>query len=342
MRSNIISTLFSLRRFRFLDKAARYPATKILLYRLCRNTHFAKSIAGKALVGHSRRKIEAWNNVPPKILIEPTSFCNASCSTCPQVYLTRPRGIMDMELYKSIVSQVSNMGIETITLTGFGEPLLDKTFIKKVGVARDFNVNVFFFTNAILLSERLSRGLLQFPNLLQINLSVGGSNFEEYCQERMYSNKKVNRKAMSNIKYLCNLKRKIPSRTVVNIQPVYPSEDVLKSLKIRRHWKRLGPDSVDGNIRHSFANEKMGVTPGHYSYVACKQLWDALMVLWDGRVAMCCEDVNGSYIIGDLKSEKLEDIIAGSKLSHLRKLHLEGKRSRIKSCRNCDIFSFWY
>ncbi|MBW2107271.1 MAG: SPASM domain-containing protein [Deltaproteobacteria bacterium] len=342
MFGNLFSALFSLKKVGIVDAIVRYPAIKIPLYRLFRSQRFAQSAVAQGLFQHAKERIAHWENKPPKILIEPSSQCNGSCTTCPRVYLTREKGIMDTPLYEKIVNQVAQVGIRTITLTGFGEPLLDPDFLKKIRIAERLGIDIFFFTNAILLTESLSEALLASQNLVQINLSVGGSNFKEYCLERRYASENVNARARENIKRLCALKKEKKSRTKINIQPVYPPESIADSLRIRRYWMEMKPDSVDGNIRHSFANNQMGVTPGYYAYVPCKQLWDAMLILWDGRVAMCCEDVNGRHIIGDLGKQTLKEVISGARLRKLRRLHLEGQRNQISTCRQCDVFSFWY
>jgi radical SAM protein with 4Fe4S-binding SPASM domain len=338
----LFSSLFRLKKVRWFDRTIRHPAVKITLYRLFRRMG-TNSLFSRLLLQHARRKIEEWEQDGiPKLLIEPTNLCNASCSSCPQQFLIRKRGVMGMRLFERILDQVADLGIETVTLTGYGEPMQDPHFMDKLALVDRKGLKVFFFTNGTFLTPENSRKLLEFKNLIQINLSVAGSNFEEYCRDRAYSSPDVNARVLVAFENLVGLKKEIQSTVRINVQPVYPPESIRESMKIKKYWTRLGADQVDGNIRHSFATREMGRQPGHYSHIPCKLLWDALLILWDGRVAMCCEDVNGRQIIGDLKTEKLKDILFGEKITRLRRIHLEGNRDRIETCRYCDIFSFWY
>ncbi len=341
-QDNLVSYLFSLRKYGFIDHAVRTPLIKILLYRFFKGMLAHRSPIGNLLAAHARSRIRTWKNLPPRILIEPSSLCNASCETCPRQYFEREKGVMGPELFRSILGQVKALNIQLIILTGFGEPLMDKGFLEKIEEAGACRLKVTFFTNATLLDEKAARNLLAMTHLEQINLSVGGENFYEYCRERRYASTEINETAFRNIQQLCKLRVEMSSPVQINIQPVYPPENLLKSIRIHRFWRSLHPDSVDGNIRHSFAFKEMGITGGHYGYIPCKLLWDALLITSSGRVAMCCEDVNAREMIGDLTTEPLSQVLKGERLNQLRSLHLQGRRSEIEICRNCDIFSFWY
>src|SRR4030043_481203 len=54
-----------------------------------------------------------------------TNLCNAACIMCPHSRLKK-MGTMDMKLYKKIIDNCERLKIKNITLSFFGEPLLDK------------------------------------------------------------------------------------------------------------------------------------------------------------------------------------------------------------------------
>jgi molybdenum cofactor biosynthesis enzyme MoaA len=61
-----------------------------------------------------------------EVRYEVTDLCNASCIMCPRDKHDRAHGIMDLDLFKKSINEVTYLGAERIVLTGFGEPLLDK------------------------------------------------------------------------------------------------------------------------------------------------------------------------------------------------------------------------
>ena len=59
------------------------------------------------------------------------------------------------------------------------------------------------------------------------------------------------------------------------------------------------------------------------------------MVTWDGRVVPCCFDFDAKVVLGDLKTQTMEEIWNGPAYIELRKAELEG-RNRSELCANCN------
>lgn len=61
---------------------------------------------------------------PKQLAIEVTNYCNAKCVMCPLSKMTRAKGLMDMEFFRSVVDAVAESGapITLITHAGLGEP----------------------------------------------------------------------------------------------------------------------------------------------------------------------------------------------------------------------------
>ncbi len=69
----------------------------------------------------------------------------------------------------------------------------------------------------------------------------------------------------------------------------------------------------------------------------CPDLWQRLVVTYDGDVLMCCGDYKGSVVLGNVNREGIEDIWSGDKLNKIRNLHIEGRSHEVGACRNCEI-----
>ena len=72
-------------------------------------------------------------NFPIYLLIEPVSACNLRCIMCFQVDESFSKnqdymGNMDFDLFKKIVDDAQDIGIQALTLTGRGEPTLHPKF----------------------------------------------------------------------------------------------------------------------------------------------------------------------------------------------------------------------
>jgi radical SAM protein with 4Fe4S-binding SPASM domain len=70
----------------------------------------------------------------------------------------------------------------------------------------------------------------------------------------------------------------------------------------------------------------------------CRQL-QSLSIFWNGEVAMCKEDFNGKFLVGNLSNQSLKDIWHSEQLHSLRILHKEGRYTEHPLCSLCKE---WY
>ncbi len=93
------------------------------------------------------------NSLPTNIYLEITNTCNARCVMCPYSQMQRPKGVMEMEMFKRVVNDVASCGIKKVGLSFMGEPFLEKTLFDRVRYVKEKGPRVVFNTNASMLSE---------------------------------------------------------------------------------------------------------------------------------------------------------------------------------------------
>ncbi len=69
-------------------------------------------------------------------------------------------------------------------------------------------------------------------------------------------------------------------------------------------------------------------------------LWDQMVILQDGRVALCCLDYDGKVIVGDMRNETITEVWNGSPLNSLRQKQIELKFDEISTCRDCNQYIY--
>ena len=90
------------------------------------------------------------------IHIEPTNHCNLGCIMCPQPReMQRVKGMMNFDLYKSIIDELKDTPAEFVYLHQFGESLLHK-ITDMVDYASENGLQVGMSTNGTLLNEKIS------------------------------------------------------------------------------------------------------------------------------------------------------------------------------------------
>jgi radical SAM protein with 4Fe4S-binding SPASM domain len=71
----------------------------------------------------------------------------------------------------------------------------------------------------------------------------------------------------------------------------------------------------------------------------CRQLKESVSIFWNGDVVLCSQDINGEFILGNLKDEKLDDIIENQRLKDIWQVHMDGEYDKLSLCINCKD---WY
>ena len=135
------------------------------------NTNFYNKIYAEQI----KKKTKKIN---PKILqIENTNLCNAKCIMCPHGIMKRKGSVMSLENFKKIVDNVLNSySINGLTITGFGEPLVDPGIFEKIKYVNEKypKLKIDLYTNAFLLTKETTEKLIDLK-INRITFSINGT-----------------------------------------------------------------------------------------------------------------------------------------------------------------------
>ena len=280
---------------------------------------------------------------PIRLNIEPTNYCNLSCSMCPRE-LNRPFGYMDINLFQKVVDESILYGRRLIiTINKDGEPLLHPELPQMIRYAKDkkaaYKIN--FYTNGILLTEAKSIELIK-SGLDTVHISIDAFTKETYKKVKNSQKLEI---VEENVKRLIELKKKHHSKTPLIIVKIIQTPDTEDEIKpFVNKWKRVADfieigeyhtwdGTLDSSNQFNLDNPSKGI-----NRYPCTFLWYNPVILWDGRVTTCCVDYQGKGIIGDIKEDSLAEIWQGDRLQRIREAHLENKYDSIPLCSNCQ---FW-
>src|SRR5690606_18852444 len=107
-----------------------------------------------------------------------TDYCNARCVMCPRDKHTRDHGIMDQAKYERSIDEIVPLGAKQATLTGFGEPLLDRKLERKIAYAKARGLRTYVITNGSCLLARAES--LAASGLDELRVSFYGMNEPSY------------------------------------------------------------------------------------------------------------------------------------------------------------------
>lgn len=150
------------------------------------------------------------------------------------------------------------------------------------------------------------------------------------------------------------------TKIMKQVREGYEMDDILSSKSVPFDFYNY-PEQPEGNLHHRHNGRKLVVvhdisdnTTGNHQltnqggsalatpkidlHQRCAKPFREFNVRWDGNVAICCEDWQGQYKIGNVKETPLQDLWMHPRFEAARRRLYEGKRD-FGPCRGCDVRS---
>lgn len=268
--------------------------------------------------------------VPKHIQIQTISGCNANCIFCPNKKTEREIPVgrkMEWELFRSIVDQAIELGIERFSPYLMNEPLLDSELPERIAYITK-NKKAFQFTkinsHGNLLTERMAKGILD-SGLDRVNFSVQGLDAEEY-QRTM--NLPLQR-TLDNIDRLLDLKRagnykttriRVCMLVTKIIEPQLP--------QIKEYWAarrvKVNFNRIESRGNHDKIQTEEIALRALKQFDWCNRMFEQMYVLCDGRLVQCCADWEQRGVMGDASKDPLAQIWKSFRYRLFREHFLNG------------------
>jgi MoaA/NifB/PqqE/SkfB family radical SAM enzyme len=249
--------------------------------------------------------------------------------------LTRKKEIMPTERFKYYVKKIQQEidQYDTLTFSGFGEPLLDRDFIKKAEIVKNEGFDVLLLTNGSLLSVDLFRQINNF-GLESVRISFYGMKVDSYKRVHNINGNILFDKVKNTLTEICMMNRRTKIIFTYNVVSGENDEDIQEWIN---YWEPLADlleiwkphNWVDGRNYRAIKREKLKTCGRPFN--------GPLQVQVDGTVNMCCFDYNGKLLLGDLNSQSLYEIFNSEEYKKIKECHLSGKfEGSGLICEMCD------
>jgi len=286
--------------------------------------------------------------VPERMQLETVFGCNANCFMCPvNAPSKRKKGIMSIDLFKKITDEMAPFRerIKKFDLWGLGEPLLDKTLYEKIKYTKlkGFQ-NLAIATNADLLTKKCQDYLLD-SGLDTIIFSIDG--YKKETHESIRRGVDFDR-VIKNVQSIIEKRNKDNYKTRFVVRFIRQKCNKSEWKMFKEYWlTKISLDRKDIIIcynAHTWAGEMpffediIEKRNSEIEEKPCHHIYDRLVVLWDGTVALCCSDLhNGEYALGNVNDSSPINIFNNEKIKKIREIHQAGKKNNMRICRECSI-----
>lgn len=263
-----------------------------------------------------------------KVGLELTSKCNLRCGMCPLPVLRRPYEDMPWPLVEKAEREIHGAGLKLKWLHEMGEPLLYARIDDAIRLFPEASLS----TNGLVLTEQIGARLLDSP-LRRIRICVDSIQPDVYPQLRTGGD--FDKLVTLTRAFLKQAKghplrieiQKMRSRltleeTVDDFRKVFDLKQYRNARVIEKTCEALD------------VNEE---TDLHGKFYGCVQgaFFTWVVIFADGRVTHCCYDAHGDQILGDLKTQSLEEILDSPRFAAMQSAFERRDFTNLPRCAEC-------
>lgn len=295
-------------------------------------------------------RVNAWmrDENPPPITVEldMTNRCNHMCPECSGWYFQNRNGdSLPHELAEDIIKQLAKIKVRGLIFTGGGEPLCHPNIIEIVKLAHHLGLDIGFITNGTLVTERISKVLLECCTWLRISLDAASpATFKKIhgLDGNAFQN------IIDNIGLLVRVKKHLCSQTTIGLGYLtsdYTKDEMYEATKLSKKldvdYLQFRPMQMHNNGKFGYhrndimelVKKCMGESGNGFKVLFSKHKYDmmqdeeygrhydkcyghqfATVIAADAKMYLCCH-MRGheKYCIGDLTKNTFEEIWGSKK-----------------------------
>ncbi len=276
--------------------------------------------------------------IPLCIDIETSSICDLACPFCYRQSIITPDMLIKEALFFSVIEECEKIGVSSVKLNWRGEPLLHPKLPNFIDYAKKHGIlETIINTNAVTLTEAKSRALINSGLDLMIYSFDGGTKetYEKMRPGRFQDN--LFEKVYGNIRRFAQIRQEMGTpfpRT--KIQMVLTEEtfneqasffnmfsDCVDDVSVKAYTERGGDlsdlDATDRSVVADYLNERhLPIDTPYWKDIdgnifvcvgrlPCEQIYQRLVVAYDGSVSMCCYDWGGEYPVGYVDFRSIDE-----------------------------------
>ena len=307
--------------------------------------------------------------------IELASRCNLRCKWCSLDFDKPSVNMDEALLGKALDELLSTgWTIGEIALHNGGEALMHPRLqgVLEVIAAKRANRESFpcisLLTNGVLMNERKAGQVLASGAVDLVRFSVDGGSAAAFEEMRAPARWSVVRDNIHRFVAMNEAAtRRVKTGVICMIAPDKPAEldwmeeDFRKVLLAVDSFELRYPHNWDGSkdlglnaqpqtnslgvvplnllrkgraILHQ-ARERVAPRPEDHQHPVCKFLQRELVLLPDGRVSVCCADLNARGVIGNLNDSSMREVFDSDQRASMIDAFRRGKKASIPLCKDC-------
>jgi MoaA/NifB/PqqE/SkfB family radical SAM enzyme len=257
---------------------------------------------------------------PSALMVEPTNYCNLSCTLCPtgSKWLAHPQGRMNVEAFYRVMDEVGPF-LDRVAFWNWGEPFLHPRLLDMFRYTRRFPVWMQVCTNGHFFNDRAFVKDMVKSGVNQVIVSVDGITSESVQKYRGPAAKLES--IIHGIQNMISVREEFSGRgpqiemqflvmqhnqgEIDEVSKLAESLPVdrffLKTINMRREDLETHASLLPDHEKfRRFEQDQQGQwrVKGHPTGI-CPYIYDTAVILWDGSLLPCCFDAEEKIVLGN-------------------------------------------
>jgi radical SAM protein with 4Fe4S-binding SPASM domain len=243
---------------------------------------------------------------------------------------------MDFALFDRLMEEFAGNETATITLGGFGDPLMHPDFVRCLNRCREAGIfGLAVKTPAIHLNSEVIASLL--ANKVDVlHVILDAVTPEDY--EALHGADHFDR-VQENINKLVQAQRQSGGQTPLIVCEMMKIPQTMDKLEaFYDTWMgKTGGALLTGPSHHAGQwNDLSVMRMAPPARRTCGRIFQRVMILSDGTIPLCDQDFQGRHILGSLTKNALNSIWRSAEFENVRTAHQQGRYNRATLCPTCE------
>jgi hypothetical protein len=256
------------------------------------------------------------------VSLEASTGCNQACYFCPVSVDPRPDYSMPTDRYESIVGQLAAYRdtIETVFMINYNEPTMDKRFLDQVRTLKAHGLPPAVLTNGSGLTPATVDTLMELGGLRFLSVNLSTLDRQRYQHDRGADHLPL---VLRNLDY-AKTRRIAPQMDMV----VLGRGDATHKSDVEEIRERFAGSCFE--VKGFEVMDRAGRLPvgrkppaPHARLGGCDNVGSRplqhLHITPHGKCVLCCEDYDEKYVVGDLTTQTVAEVLAGPEIAKLRR-----------------------
>jgi hypothetical protein len=256
------------------------------------------------------------------VSLEMMTTCNQKCYFCPVSIAPREDYAMPEALFTRLVAELQGFRdtLESVFLQSYNEPTLDRLFIEHCRTLMEAGLPVAVLSNASGFTPAKTDALMAMGGLRFLCINLSTLDRERYIHDRGADHLQA---VLRNLDYMKDL----PLAPQMNMVVLGTGNDVHQRdfeairerfagsrFDVQHHvvmdragWLDVGLIAAD-TTRRLAGCDNVGSRPVQHLHITPH-----------GKCVLCCEDYDENYVVGDLTTSTIREVLEGDELAKMRR-----------------------